>query len=318
MAKISIIVPVYNTAKYLERCVDSIVAQTYADWELLLVDDGSTDRSGDICDRYAASDPRIQVFHKPNGGVSSARNLGLDHAKGEWITFVDSDDKVKNTLCEIIYDYSTKNSQCEILRYGYGWGKESSNTATISDKEYRLNNKEEIIKTCDEVYYFEMIWNAAFKAELVKDIRFDTNIDWSEDFLFMYECVSKCKEVYIINQALYHYFDTPNSLKKRIKSIKNRIYSIGLNITAKCALLHTAELIDQNLSKYSHILTTLITEVYKDKSYTYTERNEARTSLGNICDRAKKGVVLKVFEKVHPFFLADALLLFWFRTMKMR
>ena len=163
-----------------------------------------------------------------------------------------------------------------------------------------------------------MIWNAAFKAELVKDIRFDTNIDWSEDFLFMYECVSKCKEVYIINQALYHYFDTPNSLKKRIKSIKNRIYSIGLNITAKCALLHTAELIDQNLSKYSHILTTLITEVYKDKSYTYTERNEARTSLGNICDRAKKGVVLKVFEKVHPFFLADALLLFWFRTMKMR
>ena len=92
MPKISIIVPVYNAEQWLERCIESIVAQTYADWELLLVDDGSNDRSGDICDRYAASDPRIQAFHKPNGGVSSARNLGLDHAQGEWITFVDSDD----------------------------------------------------------------------------------------------------------------------------------------------------------------------------------------------------------------------------------
>ena len=92
MPNISIIVPVYNAEQWLERCIDSIVAQTYADWELLLIDDGSTDCSGAICDRYAASDPRIQAFHKPNGGVSSARNLGLDHAQGEWITFVDSDD----------------------------------------------------------------------------------------------------------------------------------------------------------------------------------------------------------------------------------
>ncbi len=89
---ISIIVPVYNAEKTLNRCVDSILQQTFTDWELLLINDGSKDLSGEICDQYGAKDKRIRVFHKENGGVSSARNVGLDNAKGEWITFVDSDD----------------------------------------------------------------------------------------------------------------------------------------------------------------------------------------------------------------------------------
>lgn len=90
--KISVIVPVYNDEKWLRRCVDSILTQTYTDFELLLVDDGSTDGSGAICDEYTAKDSRVHVFHQPNGGVSSASNLGLDNARGEWISFVDSDD----------------------------------------------------------------------------------------------------------------------------------------------------------------------------------------------------------------------------------
>lgn len=92
---ISVIVPIYNTEKWLRRCVDSILTQTYTDFELLLVDDGSTDCSGAICDEYSAKDSRIRVFHKPNGGASSARNMGLDKALGEWITFADADDYVK-------------------------------------------------------------------------------------------------------------------------------------------------------------------------------------------------------------------------------
>lgn len=92
MPKISVIVPVYNTEQYLPRCIDSILAQTFTDFELLLIDDGSKDSSGKICDESAAKDSRIRVFHKENGGVSSARNMGLNNAQGEWITFVDSDD----------------------------------------------------------------------------------------------------------------------------------------------------------------------------------------------------------------------------------
>ena len=89
---ISIIVPIYNSESTLKRCVDSILAQTYQNFELLLIDDGSKDCSGEICKEYAQKDSRVKVFHKENGGVSSARNLGLDNARGEWVTFVDSDD----------------------------------------------------------------------------------------------------------------------------------------------------------------------------------------------------------------------------------
>lgn len=100
---ISIIIPIYNTEKYLRRCLDSIVAQTYKDFECIIVDDGSTDGSGKICDEYVAKDNRFKVFHKKNGGVSSARNLGLDNAKGEYIAFCDADDYVKeNWLSEFI------------------------------------------------------------------------------------------------------------------------------------------------------------------------------------------------------------------------
>ena len=91
----SVIVPVYNTEKYLHRCIDSVLAQTYQDFELLLIDDGSQDSSGAICDEYAARDSRVKVFHKENGGVSSVWNVGLDHARCEWITFVNSDDYIE-------------------------------------------------------------------------------------------------------------------------------------------------------------------------------------------------------------------------------
>ena len=99
---ISVIIPVYNTEMYLRRCIDSVLAQTYQDFELLLIDDGSKDSSGAICDEYAAKDARVRVFHKENGGVSSARNLGLDNARGEWVTFVDSDDYIEKKLSQVL------------------------------------------------------------------------------------------------------------------------------------------------------------------------------------------------------------------------
>ena len=101
---VSVIVPVYKAEKWLHRCVDSILTQTMEDFELLLIDDGSPDRSGEICDEYAAKDSRVRVFHKENGGVSSARNLGLDNAKGEYICFLDSDDWIDSETLEACED----------------------------------------------------------------------------------------------------------------------------------------------------------------------------------------------------------------------
>ena len=98
--KISVIVPVYKVEQYLHRCIDSILSQSFTDFELLLIDDGSPDNCGKICDEYTQKDSRVRVFHKPNGGVSSARNLGLDNAKGKWIAFIDSDDFVEKEYLE--------------------------------------------------------------------------------------------------------------------------------------------------------------------------------------------------------------------------
>ena len=132
---VSIIVPVYNTERFLNRCIDSVLAQTYSDWELLLVDDGSTDSSGSICDEYATQDSRIRVFHKENGGVSSARNLGLDYARGEWITFVDSDDYIAPDMIEKLYETQKRNN-ADITVCGYRWvDKEGKNL-----KSFHMNS----------------------------------------------------------------------------------------------------------------------------------------------------------------------------------
>ena len=108
--KISVIIPVYNAEKTLHRCIDSILAQTFSDFEVLLIDDGSKDKSGEICDEYARKDSRIKVCHKENGGVSSARNMGLDNAKGEWITFVDADDYIASDFLSAI-----NNNNCDFI-----------------------------------------------------------------------------------------------------------------------------------------------------------------------------------------------------------
>ncbi len=112
--KLSIIVPVYNVEKYLHKCVDSILSQTLTDFECILVDDGSTDNSSVICDEYAAKDPRIVVIHKQNGGLSSARNTGLDISQGDYIGFVDSDDWIEPEMYMYMYTYANDNS-CDMM-----------------------------------------------------------------------------------------------------------------------------------------------------------------------------------------------------------
>lgn len=144
MCKISIIVPVYNVEKYIKRCLDSLINQTYKNLEIICIDDGSTDQSGEICDKYALKDKRIRVFHKKNSGVSSTKNLGLDVFQGDYVGFVDSDDFVEPTMYEILLrDILLNDVDISVVNYS----KESENYQNIMKNKKKIKNtiKKEMI-----------------------------------------------------------------------------------------------------------------------------------------------------------------------------
>ena len=203
MAKISIIVPVYHTAKYLHRCIESVLAQTFTDWEMLLIDDGSTDDSAIICDEYAAKDERIRVFHKENGGVSSARNLGLDHAQGEWITFIDADDWVEpEMLAKMLAKAEESDADVVICDLRFVWHEQSSVYSSIDwndDKTESLNR------------YIASSWTCMCSSMAKRSLYADHNlhspseITYCEDFHLMVRLCHFAKRVVHIAEPFYNY-----------------------------------------------------------------------------------------------------------------
>lgn len=221
---ISIIVPVYNAESTLNNCVDSIVHQKFTDWELLLVDDGSSDYSGRICDEYAAKDSRIKVFHKENGGVSSARNLGLDNACGEWITFCDSDDFVYsdwlNNYVENIandIDLICQGFECD------GILVDELKETKVFGLSYRGNVREGVL-LLDEIHSLGYIWVKLFRRNVIdkNNLRFDVSFNYWEDqeFCFRYFCY--IKNIVCTDKVGYFYFLPDWKLKYHNK--KNIFY----------------------------------------------------------------------------------------------
>ena len=205
---ISVIVPVYNAAFYLNKCVRSILRQTYTHLEIVLVDDGSTDRSGEICDRYAAKDSRVKVIHKSNGGVSSARNAGLDAASGKYVTFVDADDWLSQKAVKVMLQAMTSRRAdisvgmtvtegvCSRLFTGYR-----------HDGFIRLDDTEKLCGYIDVVKEFPGLWGKLMRKDIITEnnLRFDENISYGEDTLFIWEYLRCCKVISTSSDVVYHY-----------------------------------------------------------------------------------------------------------------
>lgn len=200
MIAVSIIVPVYNVSTYLSRCIDSILIQSYSNWELILVDDGSSDGSDLICDEYAKKDTRIRVFRKINGGVSSARNLGLAKAIGEWITFVDADDRIeKEYLLEQINRMNSPNVVMTIVGQN-GMTKNNESNVIIETVSEHLKK----VLEQDNVRY--EVWGRMYKTEFLKKIKFNTNLRIGEDFIFNLQYLMEAKGMVVsILSPLYCY-----------------------------------------------------------------------------------------------------------------
>lgn len=216
---ISIIVPIYKVEEYLPRCVESILGQTYRDFELILVDDGSPDGCGAICDEYAARDSRVRVIHKENGGLSDARNAGLEIARGEYIAFVDSDDWVSPRYLERLLEglESTGSDICEcgILRTeGESCPEDSVDSAPeVFDAVSAL---EQLI--CDGAFH-QYVWNKLYRREVIGQIRFPKG-KTNEDEFWTYQIFGRAKSAAKIDGALYNYFQRPGSIMGTEYSLK--------------------------------------------------------------------------------------------------
>lgn len=240
---ISIIVPVYNAESTLNSCVDSIVHQKFTDWELLLVDDGSSDYSGRICDEYAAKDSRIKVFHKENGGVSSARNIGIDNALGKWITFIDSDDKIFDDIFPLL-----KQSKGDLVVFNFVItqnGKELPQYLFKESMLYREAQMKLVLGQHIHSLIFRVPWGKFYRRDLIGSLRFDTNIRIGEDTLFVLRYLNKCSSI-LLKQEIYYYWEELNtdySVKYALK-VNDALYIIDniyhayrdLNIKSKAFL----------------------------------------------------------------------------------
>lgn len=198
----SIIVPVYNTAAYLEQCIDSILGQKFSSLELVLIDDGSTDGSSDICDRYARCDNRISVIHKLNAGVSAARNDGLDVAKGSYIWFVDSDDWISPDALSLLSSRIADFGPSMVCFAFNTIGDDDFQIETIAAPKENLNSFDGPLQCENKLY----AWCQVFRRDVTNGIRFDTGLALLEDRDFFYKvCVRAIGDTLSIGQPLYNY-----------------------------------------------------------------------------------------------------------------
>lgn len=314
---ISIIVPVYNVEKYLHRCIDSILLQSYTDFELLLVDDGSTDNSGKICDEYAITDQRIKVFHKHNGGVSSARNFGLDEAIGKWIAFVDSDDCITKSYLENLIK-EVKSNDCIVISNYHHFNK-----PPMMQLENISLSKGNMVKYFFDHHIFNLSvpYAKLFNSHIINQnhIRYPLGIHMGEDGIFMVQYLNCISSAIIINTLDYSVNETEGSLSSKYYSF---------NSEWKCYQLWKKELL-AFINRFGNIYSDPLKIVWENRisetfnrclQCTYKNRNknplkEQVTHLKNIPEtdyneyskyftpKTFKKKILKTLIKYKMFFL---------------
>lgn len=255
MNKLSIIIPVYNVEPYIRKCLDSVINQTYKNLEIICIDDGSTDSSGEICEEYAKKDLRIKVFHKTNGGYPSALNLGLNNFTGDYVTFVDPDDWIELDYYQTAYNLA-KHKKADIICFGFY--KDTDEKCTLMRNSLPIDrgnlNREQILKYTfmRDIYnsFGAYLWNKIFDSIFFRTIenngyqlRLSEDMKVGCDVLLFTKCVLKVKNAIYCENAYYHYFQRETSLfhskdieKRRgsLKAYKKVIELLEQNKISKC------------------------------------------------------------------------------------
>jgi len=303
---ISIIVPVYNVEKYLERCIKSIIDQTYKKLDIILVDDGSTDKSGQICDNYIRIDSRIRVIHKENGGLSDARNVGMEEAKGKLISFIDSDDFIDRNMIKILYE-NMINTNSDISICGV---RKVNEQEKIDNESLTINDK---IKVFDPIEVYRNLyndlaletvvaWNKLYKKELFDTIKYPKGKIHEDNYVIHY-LISKTKKVVYTYSKLYYYVQRKNSIMKKKFNISR---------------LDELQALEERMEFFKKLD---LQELYEKTMYRYCasnrhcyikiENKEVKDNLNErfklISKKLKKGKYISKKEKIKLFILENFL-----------
>lgn len=272
---ISIVIPVYNTQQYLRECIESVIAQTYNDIEILLIDDGSTDKSPEICDEYT-KDSRVKVYHRENAGLSASRQFGFDQAVGEYIMTIDADDYITNNFVEILYNNIIQHNvdiAC-CCRYDF-LGKEkhvvplieSNTNPLITNQQYITNNLERL----NSYVWLSDSWNKLYRTSFVRrtGVRFELPKKFNgNDFAFNYKLVLHCPSFCFVNKPLLYHRLTPNSIVRR----KNKPLQEGFEIVLSQIIEESRQcnysvgIYDRFSYIYSNMLQMVALDIAKDSS----------------------------------------------------
>lgn len=268
MSQISVIVPVFNVEKYISRCIDSILAQTFTDFELILVNDGSTDNSLTICDSYSHNDPRVKVFDKSNGGASSARNFGIDAANGAFICFVDADDYINNNYLNDLYN-DMQMSDVDLVMHGMVklYNGKQITCSLENDNRYRLSDKDGFFQNTN-LFRFCGPCCKLFKKDILDrfGIRFNQRIICAEDYDFFANYLMHCIDVRVSAIQNYLYESHENSVSSGIYSF-DKEYS-GLQ-ELYVTLMNLCDKFDNDFLKFqvnrflAYYVTRVLASVYK-------------------------------------------------------
>ncbi|WP_373260060.1 glycosyltransferase family 2 protein [Phocaeicola vulgatus] len=277
---ITIIIPIYKAENCIKRCIDSIINQTFTSFELLLINDGSPDSSGKICDEYAQTDQRIKVFHKKNGGVSSARNLGIQKSNGNFICFIDSDDWIEPYHLEALYQtYQTYH--CDLIINGYAKEKKNSKTIQVHTGIYTTKEIPNGITELKRNQLLGYPWNKLFKKDIIEqyNIKFDHSITLREDEIFVLQYLTHCNSIQCTDSISYHYIELENSLSKKkhsycsLKKAVELIKQYSIELSNRFGGTNKA-FIEQIEKEYQYYNIRLISTLYNEKNSNKYIKNE--------------------------------------------
>ena len=313
--KVSIIVPIYNSEKYMNKCIESILNQTLTEIEIILVNDGSTDNSGKIIDNYAKKDKRIKVIHQENSGPSVARNKGINIAKGKYIGFVDSDDYIEESMYEEMYEYANK-SKVQMAMCSYNEKHIYSNKSIIVNtklKPYKKYNKsqirEEIISTfaTNENYGFYSIWNKIYDREWLQNtnIKMDITRDHGEDWWFNINVFKKLESYMYIPKPLYNYIHT-NENSLMFKYRENQ-FDLFLDGRLKMKEIIPTKYIDENElnKKFVYEFSSYIIRTMKEVDDKYKKQKLIYNVINNdeVINSCKNVYGLPIHFRLTSFFI---------------